>query len=121
MREHLEDDRLVNDALTLTTDLVCHVLNLLSDLVEVSELLARNLLWKDSPGLTIVMQMCQSKLKRAASDNTTSSGQEVNTHDRLEDRTLTSRLRAQHCNSRETDVLLETDVSEFIHNVNELP
>jgi hypothetical protein len=81
--EHLEDDRLVDDSLLGSTDLVCDRLNLFSDLVEVCPFLSRNFLWEHRPGLSRVMQMSKSQFQRTTSDNATTSGQEIDTHDRL--------------------------------------
>jgi len=78
--EYLKDDGLVDNSFGLTTDLVGETFDGLTHLFEVSKFLSRNFLREDSPGLLVIMQMSESHFERTARHNTTSSGQEIDSH-----------------------------------------
>jgi len=111
-------DRLVDDVLALTTDFICKILNSRFDLSKVCELLLN--LVELGPRLTLFGSVVQSELQWTPCANTVSSWQAVQTNDGFQDRRFTSGLSTEHGNSRQLDVLLQTHISQFINDVNEL-
>lgn len=80
MRIDHKNDRLVNDVLGLSTDLVGQDINHLFDLLEVCELLSRNFI-KFSPGSYVCACMIKSKLEGSSRDDTITSWQKVQSYD----------------------------------------
>ena len=60
MRVNVENDWLINDILLCSCYFVCKYVDLVSDLLEIKELLAWNF-FKDSPRLSFIMQVIQSE------------------------------------------------------------
>lgn len=120
MRVHLKNDRLVNNVLVGTAHLVSQVNNVVSHLLEVSELLALDLVGEDSEGSSSLVHMVETQLKRSSSDDTVTTGQEIKTHNRLKNGRFTSRLRTKHGDSWQINILLQSTISKFVNNVDEL-
>jgi hypothetical protein len=87
MRIDGEHNRLINNVLALTTNLVRQKIYGLLDLVEVCELLVRYLI-KLGPGLDIFCRMIQTELEWTPCNDTVTSRQEVETDNGLEYRRL---------------------------------
>jgi len=76
MRVDSKHNRLINNILALTTNLISQKINGLFDLVEVSELLVRYFI-KLCPRLDIFCRMVQTELEGTPRNHTITSGQEV--------------------------------------------
>ena len=114
VREDLKHNGFVDDVLLCTAHLIRETNDVVSDFTEFGEFLSWNLVGEHSVRLNSFVHVVQTHLEWTSSDDTVTTGQEVQTHDGLEDRGLTCRLTTQHCDSWQVDVLLEAAISQFI-------
>ena len=114
VRVDVENNGVVNDVGASATNFVCKFDNHITDLLEVGKFPSLNLLRELGPRLGAVCLMVKTQLKGSTGDETITTRQEVEADDRLEDRRLTSRLGAKHCNTGQLDKLLDAHVSQIV-------
>jgi len=115
-----QDDRLVDDIFGSSANFVRQEVDRILDLAEVGELLVGDF-FELCPRLNVLCAMVQSELKWTSRDDTITSWQEVETNDRLENGGFTCGLCTQHHYSWQPDILLETDISQFVNDIDEFP
>ena len=62
----------------------------------------------------------ETQLEGAARDHSGTSREEIQSHYVFKKGALAARLRAQHCDSRQRDFLIETVVPHLVDNVDQL-
>ena len=114
MRVHLQNDRYIYDILFGTAHLICKAVDVVPDLAKVGEFPARNLVREHRVGFSSVINVVETQLEWTSGHNTIATGEKIQSDNRLEHGGFTSGLGAKHCNSRQIDVLVKTDISQFI-------
>lgn len=120
VRVDVEHDRVVNDVSRGSSNLICQLDNLVSHLAKVGKLLAFGFLRELGPGLGALRLMVETQLKWTPRHETISSREAVETDDGFEDGGFTRTLRSEHCDSRQLDEFLHTDISQVIDDADEL-
>mmetsp|Transcript_18366 Transcript_18366/g.44213 ORF Transcript_18366/g.44213 Transcript_18366/m.44213 type:complete len:323 (-) Transcript_18366:49-1017(-) len=122
-RIHRQHYRLVNDALVLSCDFVGESFDFAADLLEVGVLLLGAL--EQRPGLLQLVlrfgEVHESEFEWSSSADALAARQEVHPHYRLEHAALAAALGTNHTYPGEVDVLLQPNVSQLVHDIDQPP
>jgi len=112
----LEHDGLVNDVGVVTANLIGKANNMLLNFFKIGEFLSGDLIRENSVGFLVEGGVVKTHFERATSTKTGSTGKEVKSNNRFEDGRLSGGLTTKHCDTGQRDILLETNIPEFILN-----
>jgi hypothetical protein len=110
----LEHDGLINDVGAVAANLVGKTNNMLLHFFEIGEFLSGNLIGEHCVGFLVEGCMIETHFEGATRAKTSGTGKEIKSHNRFEDRRLSGRLTTEHCDTGQRDILLETNITEFI-------